>query len=57
MADLLALAHERGGEAELAALLAADLQAGRLPDMTTIATPFAPDPARVPHVPRPSQPL
>jgi hypothetical protein len=50
MVDLLALAHERGCEAELAALLAADLQAGRLPDMTTIATPFAPDPARVPHV-------
>jgi hypothetical protein len=50
MVDLLALAHERGCEAELAALLAADLQAGRLPDMTAIATRFAPDPARVPHV-------
>jgi hypothetical protein len=50
MVDLLALAHERGCEAELAALLAADLQAGRLPDMTAIATHFAPDPARVPHV-------
>jgi hypothetical protein len=50
MVDLLALAHERGCEAELAALLAADLQAGRLPDMSAIATHFAPDPARVPHV-------
>jgi hypothetical protein len=50
MVDLLALAHERGCEAELAAVLAADLQAGRLPDMTAIATRFAPDPARVPHV-------
>ena len=50
MVDLLALAHERGCEAELAALLAADLQAGQLPDMSAIATRFAPDPARVPHV-------
>ena len=50
MVDLLALAHERGCEAELAAVLAADLQAGRLPEMSAIATRFAPDPARVPHV-------
>ena len=33
MVDLLALAHDRGCEAELAAHLAADLEAGRLPDM------------------------
>ena len=30
--------------------LAADLQAGRLPEMSAIATRFAPDPARVAHV-------
>jgi hypothetical protein len=50
MVDLLALAHDRGCEAELADLLAADLEAGRLPDMTAICAHFAPDPARVPHV-------
>jgi ABC transporter substrate binding protein (PQQ-dependent alcohol dehydrogenase system) len=33
MVDLLALAHERGCEAELAEQLAADLDAGRLPDL------------------------
>jgi hypothetical protein len=37
MVDLLALAHDRGCEAELADLLAADLEAGRLPDMTASA--------------------
>src|SRR5512144_3068566 len=50
MVDLLALAHDRGCEAELADLLAADLEAGRLPDMTAVCSHFAPDPARVPHV-------
>jgi hypothetical protein len=50
MVDLLALAHDRGCEAELADLLAADLEAGRLPDMTAIRARFAPDPACVPHV-------
>ena len=50
MVDLLALAHDRGCEAELADLLAADLQAGRLPDITVLCAHFAPDPARVPHV-------
>ena len=44
------LAHDRGCEAELADLLAADLEAGRLPDMTAICAHFAPDPARLPHV-------
>jgi hypothetical protein len=33
MVDLLALAHERGWEAELAGQLAADLDAGQLPDL------------------------
>jgi hypothetical protein len=50
MVDLLALAHDRGCEAELAACLAADLQAGLLPDMAVLHARFAPDPARVPHV-------
>ena len=50
MVDLLALAHDRGREAELADLLAADLEAGRLPDMSAVCAHFAPDPARLPHV-------
>ncbi len=50
MVDLLALAHERGCEAELAALLEADLDAGRLPDMAALRRRFAPDPARLPNV-------
>jgi len=50
MVDLLALAHERGCEAELADQLAADLDAGRLPDLNRLRTHFAPDPAHVPNV-------
>ena len=37
-------------QAELADLLAADLEAGRLPDMSAVCAHFAPDPARLPHV-------
>ena len=48
--DLLALAHDRGCEAELAESLAADLGAGRLPDVAALRARFAPDPARVPLV-------
>jgi hypothetical protein len=48
--DLLALAHERGCEAELADQLAADLDANRLPDIDRLRARFAPDPARVPQV-------
>jgi hypothetical protein len=40
--DLLALAHDRGCEAELAKTLAADLGAGRLPDITALRARFAP---------------
>jgi hypothetical protein len=43
MVNLLALAHERGCEAELAAQLTADLSAGQLPDI-------AADPAALPEV-------
>ncbi len=50
MVDLLALAHERGCEAELAERLTNDLNAGRLPDPAALRAHFAPDPARVPHV-------
>jgi hypothetical protein len=37
MANLLALAHERGCETELAALLATDLAAGQLPDLVLLS--------------------
>ncbi len=50
MVNLLALAHERGCEAELAALLAADLAAGQLPDLAALRGRFAPDPAVLPEV-------
>ena len=48
--DLLALAHDRGCEAELADRLAADLKTGTLPDMVALRARFAPDPAGIPHV-------
>jgi len=50
MVDLLALAHDRGCEAELAGALAADLEAGRLPEIAALSRRFAPDPARLPNV-------
>jgi hypothetical protein len=50
MVDLLALAHDRACEAELAELLAADLAIGRLPDVAALRQRFAPDPARLPNV-------
>ena len=50
MVDLLALAHDRGCEADLAVLLTADLAAVRLPDITALRTRFAPDPASLPEV-------
>jgi hypothetical protein len=50
MVDLLALAHERGCEADLADQLAADLNAGQLPDIGRLRAHFAPDPACVPQV-------
>ena len=48
MVDLLALAHERGCEAELATPLAADLAASQLPDIAALRARFAPDPASFP---------
>ncbi len=50
MVDLLALAHERGCEAELAAVLAGDLEANQLADMAVLRERFAPDPAALPDV-------
>lgn len=50
MVELLALAHERGCERELAAQLSAGLQAGALPDMAALRDRFAPDPAALPVV-------
>jgi hypothetical protein len=50
MVNLLALAHERGCEADLATLLAADLAAGQLPDLAALRERFAPDPAALPAV-------
>ncbi len=50
MVALLALAHERACEAELADRLAADLAACRLPDLEALRACFAPDPACLPEV-------
>jgi len=50
MVALLALAHDRSCEAELAERLADGLRAGLLPDIAELRTGFAPDPASVPHV-------
>lgn len=50
MVDLLALAHERGCETELALLLAADLAAAQLPDIAALRARFAPDPAALPEI-------
>lgn len=50
MVDLLALAHERGCEAELAAALEAAFCANELPDVAFLRAQFAPDPERMPIV-------
>jgi hypothetical protein len=50
MVDLLALAHDRGCEAELASVLAGDLAANQLPDMVAMRERFVPDPAALPKV-------
>jgi transposase InsO family protein len=50
MVNLLALAHERACEAELAAHLDADLKAGRLPDLTRLRALFSPDAGAVPDI-------
>lgn len=50
MVALLALAHERGCEAELAELLAAALAGDDLPDIVALQARFAPDPEALPTV-------
>jgi transposase InsO family protein len=50
MVGLLALAHERACEAELAQAIEAELEAGRLPDLDSLGRRFAPDPATVPEI-------
>ena len=48
--DVLALAHERGCEAELAAVIAERLDAGALPDMAALRARFSPDPGALPEI-------
>lgn len=50
MVELLAMAHERGCESELADQLDAALEAQRLPDMAGLRERFAPDASRLPDV-------
>jgi hypothetical protein len=48
--ELLSLAHDRGCEAELAGLIDAELDAGRLPDLAILRERFGPSPTSVPLV-------
>ena len=48
--ELLALAHERAGEAELAEAISADLDAGRLPDLAALCARFRPARTTIPNV-------
>lgn len=50
MVGLLALAHERACEAELADIIEAELDAGQLPNLDRLVRRFAPDPAAIPDV-------
>ncbi len=50
MVELLALAHDRGCEAELAEHLACALQARELPDMDALRAQFSPDSSQLPTV-------
>ena len=46
----LAIAHERGCEADLAALIDASLDAGAIPALADLRARFAPDPEALPQV-------
>ena len=48
--ELLALAHDRACETELAQAIDADLDAGRLPDLALLRERFGPSPASVPVI-------
>jgi hypothetical protein len=50
MVDLLALAHDRSCEADLAAQIEEDLRQNRLPDIAALRTVFAPAPGSLPGV-------
>ena len=50
MVGLLALAHDRACEAELADAIEADLDAGRLPDLDRLRERFRPETASIPEV-------
>jgi hypothetical protein len=50
MIGLLALAHERGCEAELADVLGAEIDASRLPDLERLRRRFEPIDAPLPEV-------
>ena len=50
MIGLLALAHDRACEAELAHAIDADINAGCLPDLDRLRDRFKPDEAVIPHV-------
>lgn len=50
MVDLLALAHDRGCEADLAAQLEEDLRQDRLPDIPALRALFAPPSESLPGV-------
>ena len=54
---ILALAHDRGCEAELATLIAGLLAAGELPDMAAMRARFSPDPTSLPNITVPVTPL
>jgi hypothetical protein len=48
--EALAIAHQRGCEADLAALIDARLDAGLLPELAEIRERFKPDPDALPEV-------
>jgi hypothetical protein len=48
--ELLALAHDRACEAELAQAIDLELDAGRLPDLALLRERFGPSPASVPII-------
>jgi len=50
MVELLAMAHERACEAELAEVLAVDLEQDRLPDLDVLRQRFAPQPGTLPQI-------
>lgn len=55
--DILALAHDRGCETELATVISGLLAANELPDMAKMRARFAPDPTFLPDITVPVTPL